>query len=175
MPVYMIRAGETGPVKIGHSNDPIGRLVELQVGHYEKLRIIRLFDGGEAEEATLHVRFADLHIRGEWHAFSRLMLGDVGLAEVIPITPDLPTSIADVSTIAVFDISVATASMGARLRSLRKSRGYTQESAAVRLGIARATLAKIETGDDLPGRDVILRASKLFGVPLFDETPMVSV
>ena len=82
MPVYMIRAGDTGPVKIGHSNDPVGRLVGFQVVHYEKLRIIRLFEGGEAEEAQLHVRFADLYIRGDWHAFSRLMLGDVGLVEI---------------------------------------------------------------------------------------------
>lgn len=88
MPVYMIRAGETGPVKLGHSTDPIGRLAELQVAHYEKLSIIRTFVGDAAEEATLHLRFADLHIRGEWHAFSRLMLGDVGLRE-IPLTPAL--------------------------------------------------------------------------------------
>jgi hypothetical protein len=82
MPVYMIRAGHTGPVKIGHSNDPGGRLTEFQVAHYEKLRLIRVFEGGEAEEAMLHARFADVHIRGEWHSFSRLMLTDLGLTEI---------------------------------------------------------------------------------------------
>jgi Meiotically Up-regulated Gene 113 (MUG113) protein len=80
MPVYMIRAG-MGPVKLGHTNDHRKRLNELQVAHYERLRIIRLFEGGEPEEASLHLRFADLHLRGEWFSFSKLMLGDVGLVD----------------------------------------------------------------------------------------------
>jgi len=83
----MIRAGENGPVKIGHSVNPIERLSNLQMGHYETLRIIRLFEGGAEEEAALHVRFADLHLKGEWHSFSRVMMGDLGLIEM-PIAED---------------------------------------------------------------------------------------
>ena len=82
MAVYMIRAGKTGPVKIGHSNDPAGRLIDLQVSHYEQLYLLRVWYGSDVEEAALHIRFADLHIRGEWFGFSRLMLGDVGLIPV---------------------------------------------------------------------------------------------
>lgn len=82
MPVYMIRAGEHGPVKIGHSHDPEIRLGQLQISHWETLRIIRLFEGGEAEENALHARFSDLYIRGEWHHFTRQMLGDVGLTAI---------------------------------------------------------------------------------------------
>lgn len=91
MPVYMIRAGESGPVKIGHSTDPQARLAALQTAHFERLRIIRLLVGGEAEEAALHLRFADQHLRGEWHSFSRLMLGDVGIPDFeenrLPLPP----------------------------------------------------------------------------------------
>lgn len=89
MSVYMIRAGETGPVKIGHSIDPEDRLGALQVSHWETLRLIRLFEGAEPEEFLLHERFIDLHIRGEWHSFSRAMLGNVGLFE-IDITTKMP-------------------------------------------------------------------------------------
>lgn len=82
MPVYMIRAGEKGPVKIGRAQDIRKRLTELQVFHWEKLRIMRAFTGGVAEEAMLHDLFYDLHLRGEWHHFSRAMLADVGLPEI---------------------------------------------------------------------------------------------
>jgi hypothetical protein len=88
----MIRAGDNGPVKIGTSNQPFERLIALQTAHYEKLRIIRLFEGGEAEEAALHVRFADQHLNGEWHHFSRAMLGDLSLTE-IPLSERPPTAI----------------------------------------------------------------------------------
>jgi hypothetical protein len=67
----MIRAGDNGPVKIGTSNQPFERLIALQTAHYEKLRIIRLFEGGEAEEA---------------------MLGDLSLTE-IPLSERPPTAI----------------------------------------------------------------------------------
>lgn len=82
MPVYMIRAGDSGPVKIGFARDPIQRLDDLQVAHYEALTLLRIWEGGFAEEALLHARFADLAIRGEWFAFSRAMLADVGLVRV---------------------------------------------------------------------------------------------
>lgn len=83
MPVYMIQ-GESriGPIKIGHSTDPQYRLCQLQVSHWETLRIIRLFDGEQAEELMLHKQFLDLHIRGEWHSYSQAMLRDVGLVEI---------------------------------------------------------------------------------------------
>jgi len=86
MPVYLIRAGLTGPVKIGKADDPRGRRSELQVAHYEELHLLRAWVGGLAEELRLHDLFADLRIRGEWFSFSKLMLGDVGVVE-IDLTP----------------------------------------------------------------------------------------
>ena len=81
MPCYAIRAGE-GAVKLGHSTNPQRRLESLQTGHCETLTLLRVWEGGAAEEAMLHQRFADLHIRGEWHRFSPDMLGDVGLRDI---------------------------------------------------------------------------------------------
>ena len=82
MPVYLIQAGERGPVKIGKADNPAERLANLQVAHWKLLRFLRLFDGSEREESMLHNRFEASRIRGEWYAFSRGMLGDVGLAEL---------------------------------------------------------------------------------------------
>lgn len=81
MAVYFIRAGVHGPVKIGRSTMPAKRLADLQTPHWEPLMILRLFRGGEEEEAQMHQRFAALHIRGEWFQFCITMLGDVGLVE----------------------------------------------------------------------------------------------
>lgn len=82
MPVYMIRCGEAGPVKIGKADDPQSRLRDLQTGHHEELAIIRVLDGGEAEEKHLHTHFAEFRIRGEWFQFSDEML-TVSVAEMV--------------------------------------------------------------------------------------------
>lgn len=86
MPVYVIRAGDVGPVKIGHSwaggSVLVRRINALQVAHWERLRLIRLLVGDETVEYELHARFADLRIRGEWFNFSRLMLRDLGFEDI---------------------------------------------------------------------------------------------
>jgi hypothetical protein len=74
MPVYMIRCGENGPVKIGHSADPQHRLAQLQTSHHERLSIIRTFEGGTSVEIWLHRKFSRLRINGEWFSFTPLML-----------------------------------------------------------------------------------------------------
>ena len=91
MPVYLIRAGEHGPVKIGKADNPWQRRSELQVAHWEELRLLRIWEGSEAEEAQLHRRFLDHRLRGDWFTFSRAMLRDVGLRE-IPL-PDAPGTV----------------------------------------------------------------------------------
>lgn len=83
--IYLIRAGESGPVKIGYARsvrEARMRIDTLQTGHWEILRVLRLWEGDMGDERRMHVRFADLRIRGEWFAFSRLMLADVGLTVI---------------------------------------------------------------------------------------------
>lgn len=77
--VYLIRAGDVGPVKIGYAADPIDRLVNLQTAHWEQLHLLRIWEGELSDEAALHLLFSDLKIAREWFSFSRKMLGDVGL------------------------------------------------------------------------------------------------
>ena len=74
MTVYFIRAGESGPVKIGTAEDASSRLRELQAGNHVELRIMRQIDGGRAEELAMHRHFERGRIRGEWFQFDPEML-----------------------------------------------------------------------------------------------------
>jgi hypothetical protein len=84
MPVYIIRAGETGMVKIGWADDPESRCSDLQTAHYEELRIIRVMEGPRSLEGLLHGHFGARKHRGEWFAFCPSML------EIDPSTLLLP-------------------------------------------------------------------------------------
>lgn len=160
MPVYLIRAGECGPVKIGYAADPQSRLYELQVAHYEKLHLLRMWHGHVAEERMLHARFSDQHIRGEWFHFTKIMLGDLGLPEIQAQAP----VIVDLSSHTVGTLVADADDFGSIVRAARKSRSVSQEETAKQLGIARSTLASIEAGHDLPGRDLLVRIADLFQV-----------
>ena len=74
MPVYIIRAGENGPVKIGFTSNMPSRLAYLKAAHYEELRVLRVLDLGIGAEGWMHRRFAHAHIRGEWFHFLPEML-----------------------------------------------------------------------------------------------------
>lgn len=95
MAVYLIRAGETGPVKIGYAADPVDRLVNLQTAHWEQLHLLRVWEGELADEAALHLRFSDLRIAREWFSFSRKMLGDVGLKRIDGLAEEKPKKLSE--------------------------------------------------------------------------------
>lgn len=85
MPVYLIRAGDSGPVKIGHARSVASRLAGFQTGNHEKLTLLRTWPGAQPEEARLHRHFADLRTVGEWFRFSPEML-TIEVAD-IPVAP----------------------------------------------------------------------------------------
>ena len=64
--IYFIQAGEGGPVKIGHGEDPEARRKALQTGNPAELRIIGTHPGGAREEEMVHAALAEWRIRGEW-------------------------------------------------------------------------------------------------------------
>ena len=83
MPVYMLQAGGFGSVKIGTSADPLARKRQLQTSMPQKLRIVRVLEGGKDEETALHERFADQRKNGEWFDPTDAMLtGDLGLKDL---------------------------------------------------------------------------------------------
>ena len=75
MPVYIIRQGDDGPVKIGWANDVEARRKQLQVSHHEPLRVIRTIEGNLATERWLHEQFAAQRLEGEWFEFHPEMVG----------------------------------------------------------------------------------------------------
>lgn len=82
MPVYLIRAGMAGDVKIGVSENPLARLRGIQTSHPQKLSLMRVLDGGAPEERALHRRFAPQRKAGEWFSYTEDMRGDLGLSDL---------------------------------------------------------------------------------------------
>jgi hypothetical protein len=65
--IYIVRAGDDGPVKIGWTANPKARLSYLAVDNPAPLRLLALTSGSMKEEKELHRRFAEHRIRGEWY------------------------------------------------------------------------------------------------------------
>jgi Meiotically up-regulated gene 113 len=82
MPVYIARFGLTGPCKIGCSTDVAMRLAGIGSRLWDDMRLLRLFDGGLADEAKLHRRFKPQRIRQEWFHYHPDMMDDLGLTEI---------------------------------------------------------------------------------------------
>ncbi|HXN40293.1 MAG TPA: GIY-YIG nuclease family protein, partial [Myxococcaceae bacterium] len=71
--LYLIRSGRRGALKIGYTADRSSfevRLLALQIGNPEELKVIALVEGSKSDERSLHRRFESLCIRSEWYRFS---------------------------------------------------------------------------------------------------------
>lgn len=66
--VYFIQQGDNGPIKIGYSAEPEKRLQTLSTASPYPLRILKTTEGGKSLEQTLHQRFAEFQLEGEWFA-----------------------------------------------------------------------------------------------------------
>lgn len=67
--IYIVRRGEDGPVKIGRTKDVGKRLVELQVGSPDKLRLVARFPAPEWVEDRLHSVLTAHRLSGEWFSW----------------------------------------------------------------------------------------------------------
>ena len=56
--------------------------------------------------------------------------------------------------------------IGQFLQKLRKENGFTQEQLGERLGVARRTVSRWETGSNLPDLDILIELSDLYSVDL---------
>ena len=66
--VYVIRAGDIGPIKVGVAKNPEGRLREHQTSNHERLTLLHVLPGGRNLEAELHRNLKDARLHGEWFA-----------------------------------------------------------------------------------------------------------
>jgi hypothetical protein len=61
----------SGHYKIGHSNNPIGRLVQLDTGPSPARLLHEILSAAAPDvETALHAAFADKRVRGEWFRLS---------------------------------------------------------------------------------------------------------
>jgi hypothetical protein len=79
--VYLILDQQSRAVKIGKSNDINSRMIELQTGNPNELKLIRYIECSTEEQAiylenTLHIKYKDLQRKGEWFNFNLEMLND---------------------------------------------------------------------------------------------------
>lgn len=80
MAIYVIQAGEGGPVKIGIAADVRKRVAGMQTASSAPLTFLHVFEGGSDEERILHARFASHRIAGEWFAPApEILAGEFGL------------------------------------------------------------------------------------------------
>lgn len=72
--VYVIQAGDDGPVKIGYARKPSWRLAQLQCGSWMELHLRAVIPVSECIyiEQAAHVVAHSAHIRGEWFDLSPL-------------------------------------------------------------------------------------------------------
>ena len=65
--VYFIQSEKTHAIKIGFTSGPIEkRLASLQTAHPYKLRLMTTLSGAVAYEKSLHERFTQFRLEGEW-------------------------------------------------------------------------------------------------------------
>ena len=72
--IYVIQAGEHGPIKIGTAADPGRRLQSLQVGNPDRLRLIAVWPGDSAVEDAIHAELNRWHRSGEWFGPAKAVL-----------------------------------------------------------------------------------------------------
>lgn len=75
--VYFLRAGDL--IKIGHSQEPRGRLATLRGASPLKLDLLHIEPGPVSKERTLHRRFRRLRSHGEWFRAEHDLLAYIDL------------------------------------------------------------------------------------------------
>jgi hypothetical protein len=93
MEIYFIRAGSTGPIKIGISNNVSERVLSLQTANHENLQLLYFEDMKEDAqefEKIIHSYFKYLRKRGEWFYDKPFIIRfikkcqEVGIKEALP-------------------------------------------------------------------------------------------
>lgn len=72
--VYFIHAEGTSAIKIGIADDPVKRLMNLQVGNQHNLKLITCMRANPEIECAMHEKFRQSNIRGEWFTIGEDML-----------------------------------------------------------------------------------------------------
>lgn len=150
MAVYFVQAGEGGPIKIGVACNVEKRIGKMRVDNAAKLTLLGVIDGGRAEEKSLHNRFGDAWIRGEWFRPEPLLVDWIN-ANTSPYRYPR-TRRAMPAHDAAAELSIKVHESG------------TAIEAAARLGITRASLHNVITGRTRPNRRTAEKIADIFGI-----------
>lgn len=75
--VYFIQTA-SGPIKIGYTvKNPESRLMELQVGSFEPLKLLGWMYSARELELNLHYKFQSDNLRGEWFKPSEALVSEI--------------------------------------------------------------------------------------------------
>lgn len=86
--IYFASFGESGPIKIGMSGRPSRRVAGMSTGSPEEIVLLGVMPGGLDVEASLHERFANTRIRGEWFERSPELLAFIEAEAMTGIEED---------------------------------------------------------------------------------------
>lgn len=139
--VYFAQEEGGGPIKIGHTNTPLGsRISFLQVGNPRRINVLAAYPGDDAEERRLHRLFAKERLRGEWFSQSDRLMAYIG--KLRPYVP--PTRCAPIGP---HDPGLLTrGSLGACMVRA----GMTQARLAQELGCDQGLVSKWVRGASFP-------------------------
>jgi hypothetical protein len=87
--VYFIQSAGS-EIKIGKAVDVQSRLKGLQTSHPHALTILAITDGGKAQEAEYHARFAVHRLHGEWFSPHPDILAEIDRLNSVP--PSFPAT-----------------------------------------------------------------------------------
>jgi hypothetical protein len=72
--IYFLEQPKIGVVKIGTSNCPQARVIQIRAKVFREFRFLGTMAGGKNEEKDLHRRFEDLWINKEWYKMAPELL-----------------------------------------------------------------------------------------------------
>lgn len=159
--VYFIQAVSGGPIKIGVGVDPARRLMALQPGNPERLRIIGVIrDAGREQERNLHFKFRASRMHGEWFEPSPELLAFIE-STALPFDPN---GAQEPKRPAIERSALGVKVRHLRLRELRLQHCRSVSDVAAEAGISVQYLSFIERGERRPLPPVFDRICAALGV-----------
>jgi len=149
MPVYIVRADETGPVKIGWSNSVVKRMRAIKPTPTTELTIIRLLDVPRCVEPWLHQIFSEQRLNGEWFTFDERML------TIEPfVAPETSPGTLEEDNLCAADIE-----------RMATERGRTMQQVCADLGVAYTTFWRWRAGKGEPSLSMYRRLRDAVSTP----------
>lgn len=85
--IYLITCSKTESCKIGYSNNPDNRLIQLQTGNPFPLELTHIEEGELDKEREYHKKFKHLRLEGEWFNYNKEIKDYFGIEEYVLIYP----------------------------------------------------------------------------------------